>query len=196
MHKFSWTISSFFKFCKKHKFPSVFLLLFQGNLGTLYITNVRVAWQCKLNDNFNVSKTRAWVYTGNPAPKQLSDINLSSHSAIQQFELVAWTYTMSTSREVPMMTKRSHFEKSLSWSEWNRCGRSSPKNTMSGFTTPCCDNTPLIPLSQRSHLHCNTCTCTWVSGHRISPPVHSNAGGESKAPHIIERHNGEGSKPT
>ena len=55
MHKFSWTISSFFKFCKKHKFLSVFLLLFQGNLGTLYITNVRVAWQCKLNDNFNVS---------------------------------------------------------------------------------------------------------------------------------------------
>ncbi|CAI8013128.1 Bardet-Biedl syndrome 5 protein homolog [Geodia barretti] len=27
----------------------------KGNLGTLYITNVRVAWQCKLNDNFNVS---------------------------------------------------------------------------------------------------------------------------------------------
>jgi Bardet-Biedl syndrome 5 protein len=55
-HKFSWTISSFKKnFCGVQLSVVVFLLLFQGNLGTLYITNVRVAWQCKLNDNFNVS---------------------------------------------------------------------------------------------------------------------------------------------
>jgi Bardet-Biedl syndrome 5 protein len=27
----------------------------KGNLGTLFITNVRVVWQCKLNDNYNVS---------------------------------------------------------------------------------------------------------------------------------------------
>ena len=35
------------------------------------------------------------------------------------------------------MIRRSHFEKSGSWREWNLGGKSSPKNTISGFTRPC-----------------------------------------------------------
>jgi hypothetical protein len=44
--------------------------------------------------------------------------------------------SMYTSRDVPMMMSRSHLEKSGSCREWNRPGRSSPKNTISGFTKP------------------------------------------------------------
>ena len=29
--------------------------LFQGNLGTFYITNVRLVWHANMNDTFNVS---------------------------------------------------------------------------------------------------------------------------------------------
>ena len=34
------------------------------------------------------------------------------------------------------MMRRSHLAKSGSWREWNRGGRSSPKKTISGLTSP------------------------------------------------------------
>lgn len=41
-----------------------------------------------------------------------------------------------TIREVPIIINKSHFAKSFDTSLWNFFGRFSPKNTISGLTTP------------------------------------------------------------
>ena len=79
-------------------------------------------------------------------------------------------YTVYTSNEVPMTSSRSHLEKSGNWREWNRCGRSSPKNTMSGFTTPwTMDNIYHVTTHMHSVHSCTRWTCNC-----IIVPVHAH----------------------
>ena len=56
MNKKQLRIERLFSICFTYKlWYRVHLCLFQGNLGTFYVTNVRLVWHANMNESFNVS---------------------------------------------------------------------------------------------------------------------------------------------
>ena len=75
-----------------------------------------------------------------PAPTRLNTHTRAGHRRESAY---TWSGTCDTSEakgltasEVPMTSNKSHAEKSGFTRRWKRSGRSSPKNTMSGLTSP------------------------------------------------------------
>ena len=49
-----------------------FVFVFQGNLGTFFITNVRIVWHANMNESFNVSIPYLQIVRTPDAEKLLS----------------------------------------------------------------------------------------------------------------------------